>query len=476
MRTEALDRRLWNSKWLRRQARELSTLAAQEMTRRNSAIRVPDCSARVQKLLRSRVTPETVSRVVAEIAALSLHLANPRYVAQQVAAPLPLAALVESVVAALNNSLAVWEMSPAGTAIERDLMSVFRRAFGYPATAEGSSVPGGAFANLTALLAARAKLEPESWNRGDARIALLAGAQTHYSVGRAAGIIGLGSRSVFTVPVDRFYRTSALQLGSAFQRARKAGFRKFVIIATCGSTPTGSCDDLKALAKIARTEGAWLHVDASHGGGIAFSRRYRFLLCGIESADSIAFDPHKMLFMPLTASVVLIRNGRHLRDAFEQDAPYLFSAAARELPDLGQFTIACSQRFDALKTWLTWKAYSETVWDELITRVCDVTRAAYEYCGRSRLIEALHEPQLNVLCFRLRTRPRSGDASDRLHWRVKEQVNASGKAYISSTVLDGRRVLRIVVMNPRTSERDIHEVMAEVERVGMLALKSPRTA
>jgi L-2,4-diaminobutyrate decarboxylase len=476
MRSKVLDSLVWNATFLRRQARELSALAAREMTRRDTVIRVSNCAARVEKLLRSRVTPETVSRLVAEIAAVSLHLANPRYVAQQVAAPVPLAALVESVVAALNNSLAVWEMSPAGTAIEHDLMGLFKRAFGYPASAQASSVPGGAFANLTALLAARAKLEPDSWNRGGARIALLAGAQAHYSLSRAAGIMGLGSRSVFVVPVDGLYRTNTSELGSAFRRARNAGFRKFVVVATCGSTPTGSCDDLKQLAKMAREEGAWLHVDASHGGGIVFSPRYRFLLDGIESADSIAFDPHKLLFMPLTASVVLVRDGQFLRAAFEQDAPYLFSAAPRELPDLGQFTIACSQRFDALKTWLTWKAYSEKLWDELITRVCNVTRAAYEYCMRSRLIEALHEPQLNVLCFRLRTRPRSAGASDSLHWRIKERVNAGGKAYISSTVLDGRRVLRIVVMNPRTRERDIRDVMAEVERVGMLELKSARSS
>jgi len=393
-------------------------------------------------------------------------------VAQQVAAPIPLAALLESVVAALNNSLAVWEMSPAATAIDRDLIDRFKRIFGYPARAEGTAVPGGGFANLTALLAARATLERESWNRGGARIAVLAGAHTHYSVSRAAGIIGLGTSSVFSIPVDRLYRTDTVEISAVFGKARKAGFRKFVLVGTCGSTPTGSCDDLRGLAKIAHHEDAWLHVDASHGGGIAFSRRYRFLLRGIESADSIAFDPHKMLFMPLTASAVLVRNGQHLRSAFEQHAPYLFSAAPRQFPDVGQFTIACSQRFDGLKTWLTWKAYSKALWDELITHVCDVTRAAYDYCISSPVIEALHEPQLNVLCFRLRGRPRSGRASDRLHWRIKEQVNAAGRAYISSTVLDGRRVLRIVVMNPRTLKSDIQEVMSEVERVGRLLLKS----
>jgi len=464
MQNTGLRSQVWNPTVVKRLAQELARLAAKELMRTGGPVRAPDCLAKIKSLLGRRATPEKIPSLVEEVVQASLHLCHPRFAAQQVAAPVPVAALVESVVAALNNSLAVWEMSPAATAIDRDLIDRFKRLFGYPHQAEGSMVYGGGFANLTALLAARAKLAPQAWNRGGARIAVLAGAQTHYSVTRAAGIMGLGSDSVFSIPLDRLYRTDAREAPAVFRAARRAGFRKFVLVATCGSTPTGSCDDLVALSRVARREGAWLHVDGAHGGAFAFSRRYRSLLRGIERADSIAFDPHKMLFMPLTAGAVLVRDGRNLRRAFEQHAPYLFSGGTREFPDIGQFTIACSQRFDALKTWLTWKAYSNALWDELIAGVCEVARAAYEYCARSRVLEPVHEPQLNILCFRLRQRPRSGAASDRLHWQIKEAVNASGRAYISSTVLDGRRVFRIVVMNPRTTERDIVQVMKEVER------------
>jgi len=408
--------------------------------------------------------------VVREIVEASLHVCHPRFAAQQVAAPIPLAALVEPVVAALNNSVAVWDMSPAATVIDRDLLQRFKQLFGYPARAEGSMVAGGAFANLTALLAARAKLVPGAWRRGGARIAVLAGAQAHYSVNRAAGILGLGSEAVFTIPLDKFYRTDVSETPAVFREARRAGFRKFILVATCGSTPTGSCDDLVALAKLARKEKAWLHVDAAHGGGFAFSRRYRHLLRGIERADSIAFDPHKMLFMPLCASVVLVRDGAWLHAAFEQHAPYLFGGGKKEFPDIAQFTMACSQRFDALKTWLTWKAYSGALWDELTTGVCRVAHAAYEYCTRSKILAPMHEPQTNIFCFGLRHRPKSVTASDQLHWEIKDAVNASGEAYISSTVLNGRRVFRMVVMNPRTTAGDIIQVMKVVEREAQRAM------
>ncbi len=468
-----LKEQIWNPRVVSRLARDLAAIAAKELTQHGGAVRDPDYLRRIKWALRRRVTPKEIAPIVKSVVDSSLHLCHPRFAAHQVAAPIPLAALVESVVAALNNSLAVWEMSPAGTVIDRDLINSFKRLFGYPRASEGSMVNGAGFANLTALLAARARLAPGVWRRGNTRIAVLAGAQTHYSVSRAAGILGIGADSVFTVPVDAVYRTDSSAAARMFRAARREGFRKFVLVATCGSTPTGSCDDLHALASIARREGAWLHVDAAHGGGLIFSRRYRHLLHGIEQADSITFDPHKMLFMPLCGGIVLVSDGRHLRNTFEQHAPYLFAGAQREFPDIGQFTLACSQRFDALKTWLTWRAYSDALWDQLTTGVCEVTNAAYEYCSGSRVLAPAHEPQTNIFCFSLRDRPQSVKASDRLHWVVKEAVNSSGQAYISSTVLDGRRVLRIVVMNPRTTVDDIIQVMRIVERFARSARRRP---
>jgi L-2,4-diaminobutyrate decarboxylase len=129
---------------------------------------------------------------------------------------------------------------------------------------------------------------------------------------------------------------------------------------------------------------------------------------------------------------------------------------------LGQLTIACSQRFDALKVWLVWRVYGSELWDHLTTHVSAVARAAFQYCSQSEILEPVHEPHSNIFCFRLRQRDRD---SDRRHWRIKEKLNESGYAYISSTVLDGRRVLRVVIMNPRTTEDDICDVLRRVEKI-----------
>jgi len=370
--------------------------------------------------------------------------------------------LVESVVAALNQSLAVWEMSPVATAIDRDLMEKFKKLFAYPGSAEGSLVPGGAFANLTALLAARDALEPQASRTGKARIALIAGAQTHYSVARAAAILGLGTDTVFEVPLNPEFSTDIGRAREAIVAARKRGFRKFILIGSSGSTPTGSFDDLVALRELATQYGAWFHVDAAHGAGVAFSPSLRSRLRGLGSADSITFDPHKMMFMPLSAGSVLVRNGVHLAKPLLEQAPYLFGSR-RRWPDLGQFTMACSQRFDALKVWIAWCAYGPRVWEALTTHVCEVARDAFEYCERSDVLEPIHQPHSNILCFRLRRR--RGRRSDQQNWAMKEELNESGFGYISSTVLESRRVLRLVIMNPRTKESDVQELLRRLESI-----------
>jgi L-2,4-diaminobutyrate decarboxylase len=462
--SQSLKEQAWNRREVQRLGREFARIAAKELTRIGGPVRDRKFFPKVKEILRRKVTPRNVAKTVSDIAAASLHLNHPLYASHQVVAPIPIAALVESVTASLNNGVAIWDMSPAGLMIERDLIHRFKKLFGYPEGADGTSVAGGSYANLTGLLAARARLAPRAWATGNARIAILAGEQTHYSVSRAAGILGLGTDSVFKIPVDDGQRTDPAAVPAAFRAARKRGFRKFILIATCGSTSTGSHDDLEALAALARREGAWMHVDAAHGGGLIFSRRHRHLLRGIEHSDSLAFDPHKMLFMPLAASIVLVRDGRALHHAFEQDAPYMYGNRGRAFPDIGQFTIGCSQRVDALKTWLTWKTYGPALWDEVISSVCDVTRAGYEYCLRSKVLVPDHKPSSNILCFSLRHPPASAVAADRLHFRLFKAVNASGDAYISSTILNGRRCVRFVTMNPRTTKADIVRLLKVVER------------
>ena len=463
-------RKLWNPSAVRRLARDLGDIAAEALTVTGGPVRRSDAEQWAQKILKRAKDKPDIVKLVRGVREASLALSHPRYGAQQVAAPIPASALVESVVAAMNQSLAVWEMSPIATAIDRDLMAEFKQLFRYPPSAEGSLVPGGAFANLTALLAARDALEARASKNGQARIAIIVGAQAHYSIARAAAILGLGRNAVFQVALDGEFATDVGACDRAFASARKAGFRKFILVGSAGSTPTGSCDDLSGLSEIARKHRCWFHVDAAHGAGLAFSRRFRSRLKGLEQADSLIFDPHKMMFMPLAAGGVLVREGSRLTGPLEERAPYLFGSK-RRWPDLGQLTVACSQRFDALKVWLVWRAYGGELWDQLTTHVCDVAQAAREYCSASKVLEPVHKPHSNIFCFRLRQHDHD---ADRRHWAVKEEFNESGFGYISSTVLDRRRVMRLVVMNPRTTVADVRRILARIEQISTGASRKKR--
>ncbi|MGH9488342.1 MAG: pyridoxal phosphate-dependent decarboxylase family protein [Terriglobales bacterium] len=466
----------WHPALLRRLGRACNDLAIAELCRESGRVRAADFLPRTRRLLRSTFTPAGAPEWMRQLAAASLHQSHPCTMAQQICAPVPLAVLAEPLISALNQSIAVWEMSPAGTLLDRALIHRFKKLLGYPASAEGSLTPGGSFANLTALQAARAALAPRAWQHGQraaGRIAILAGAHTHYSVARAAGLLGLGTDCVFSLPLDPLYRTDAAAIPAAAARARRAGYRRLLLVASSGSTPTGSFDDLTSFAAAARRLRAqpdarvWWHVDAAHGGGMAFSARARRLLRGISGADSIAFDPHKMMFMPLAAGAVLVREGARLHGAFEQHAPYLFSPVRRAVADVGPFTLACSQRFEALKIWLVWQAYGPRFFAALSDAVCSAAAAGYAYCEGSKLLAPAHRPQANIFCFGLRQPPPSGPAADALHWKITQAVNASGRAYLSSTVLAGRRCFRMVVMNPRTRPAHVERVLRLAERTAV---------
>ena len=293
----------------------------------------------------------------------AIHLAHPMYMGHQVAPPLPAAALADAVASLLNQSVAVWEMSPTGTAVEQQVVRWMRELVGYGPEADGTLVSGGSVANLTGLLAARAAVFPGIWaggadEGGGDRAAVFVAAHAHYSVERALGVMGLGADAV--VPVrERDFRMDPAALETAVASARREGRIPLAIVATAGSTATGLFDDLEAIADTAEAEGIWLHVDAAHGGSLLVSERLRERLAGIERADSIAWDPHKMMFMPISASAVLFRERRHLDRTFDQSAPYLFHPRPGETRsrDIGQRTLQCSKRFDALKLWVAWRHY-----------------------------------------------------------------------------------------------------------------------
>ncbi|HTD62629.1 MAG TPA: pyridoxal-dependent decarboxylase, partial [Gemmatimonadaceae bacterium] len=300
-----------------------------------------------------RPVAEIIARLRDQVIPDCNHLYHPRYAGHQVSAPLPVAIWTESLTAALNQSVAVWEMSPVATVLEHQVIRWLCSLAGFGPGSGGTLTTGGTEATLTALLAARARVRPDAWTAGlsgDAPI-LICGEHSHYAVTRSAGILGLGMNRVMKIPSEN-HRMSIAALRTALDTVAREARTVLAIVATAGSTPTGSFDDLEAIGELAAERGIWLHVDAAHGGSALVSAQHRHRLQGIARANSIAIDPHKMMLLPLQAGTVLVRDAGDLDRAFAQQAPYLFHGSEDdELVDLGTRSLLCSRRADVFKLW-----------------------------------------------------------------------------------------------------------------------------
>lgn len=395
--------------------------------------------------------PLELARLVARY---SNQLHHPSYMGHQVCPPFLDSAIADLLISFTNNSTAVWEMSPIGTVIEKEVVRWLADLAGYPETAEGTAVSGGSAANLTGLLAARARWNSDASMAGK-RPVVIASRDAHYSVARAAAIMGIPAADVVKVPTDDAHRldVDGLEETLAAVEARDdAGV--LAIVATSGSTATGAFDRLDEIALLRDRFRTWLHVDAAHGASVLVSESLARLVRGLERADSFSWDPHKMMWMPLSLGTILVRDGIWLRRAFEADAPYLFNAGSE---NLGEMTIQCSKRADAIKLWLLLRSRGVAPIAEAMERVTALTRYLYDRLVDSEEFEPVHEPDLNILCFR-----RKG-FDDEQTADLRERLIRSGRAWITTTVLRGERVLRVTMMNPRTTEAHV-DVMLEALR------------
>jgi glutamate/tyrosine decarboxylase-like PLP-dependent enzyme len=403
-----------------------------------------------------------IGRLRDEVVTESNHLWHPRYVGHQNSGPLPAPIWTESVTAALNQSIAVFEMSPVGTILEHRVISWLNELVGFPAGSGGTFTSGGTEATFTALLAARAAALPNAWTDGvgaDPPI-LLCGEHAHYAVTRAAAQLGLGMRNVRVIG-SRYYAMDVDALRTALAAVSSEGRRVMAVVATAGSTATGSFDDLETIAALCEQYDAWLHVDAAHGGSAVWSSRHRHRLRGIERARSMAWDTHKMMLMPSQAGMLLVRDERDLEAAFSQRAPYLFDdARGVRAWDQGTRSFMCTRRADVLKVWVALERYGADGMAQLYDYFCALARLVYDEIQTRPEFEALHEPDCNILCFRfVGDRSRSDEELDDLNRRIRERYNASGEGWITATNLDGRRVLRVTMMNPRTTPADVSAIL-----------------
>lgn len=393
-------------------------------------------------------------------AGLAIH--HPRNLGHQVATPLPVAALCDLVAAFTNQAMAVYETGPAATMIERQVIRWLGDLVGWD-NAEGVLTSGGAQANLTALLAARQHAAGwDVWEQGVAAgpaLRILTSEHAHYSIARAAGIMGLGTDAVIKVAADTQGRMDMAALAEAHRTVTQAGHRVLAVAATAGCTPTGSIDPLQAIGAYCREHDLWLHIDGAHGASTLLSEKYKDALRGIELADSVVWDGHKLLYMPATVSAVLYRNPQASYAAFAQEASYLFhgESSADEACNVSYRTLECTKRMMGLKLWAAFSLYGAQGLAELVDTVFATARRLADKLQAASDFELLMPPQTNIVCFRYHQGNQAA---------IRQALVESGAFHLTQVSLNGNTWLRTTIMNPMTADRDLDALLDAIRSAG----------
>jgi len=384
--------------------------------------------------------------------------------------------LGEWMTALLNTSMYTFEVAPVVTLMELALMRHMCGFVGWPEDeGEGILSPGGSIANLMALLAARNRAQPDAKERGldpGRRLVVLMSAEAHYSVERAASVAGLGTEAVRKVEVDAVGRMSPEALEAAVVQARASGEQPFFLCATASTTVAGAFDPLESLGEIAARHGLWFHVDAACGGSVLLSAKHRGLMRGVERADSVAWNPHKMMGIPLTCSALLVRERGRLAATNAMGADYLFHQGSDARYDLGDLTLQCGRRVDALKLWLSWRAQGDEGHARRVERLFTLAGTMRDLVEAREGFELLREPEGCNTCFHylpvglrgMEPGPARSRAVGEATVAIRERMRAAGRVLVNYATLDGVPAFRHVANNHRTTPEDLGFLLDEIER------------
>ena len=368
------------------------------------------------------------------------------------------ALLAEVFVSGVNSSLDTFDQSVGGTFIERHLVDWTAARIGFGSRADGIFTSGGSQSNLQGLLLARDHALADGVPVD--RLRILASADGHFSVQKAARLLGLGDVAVITVPVDGDRRMDPGALSRTLCRFEAEGLVPMAVVATAGTTDFGAIDPLPVVADLCATYGAWLHVDAAYGGGLLASTTRRCLLEGIERADSVTIDFHKTWFQPVSASALIVADGRDLGHV-TWHADYLNpkDPDGTGHPNQVDKSLQTTRRFDALKLWMTLRILGADQIGEYVDSVVELAAEVGAALTDHPQIELAAPPQLSTIVFRYR-------AHDSMVGRIRTILYERGVAMVAATKVDGRAWLKLTLLNPMATAADILGIVDEVVAIG----------
>ncbi|MFY7999974.1 MAG: pyridoxal phosphate-dependent decarboxylase family protein [Candidatus Kapaibacteriota bacterium] len=415
-----------------------------------------------------RAPIDAVRFAIGGLTTQQVHTPHPRYFGLFNPAPSQMGVIADTLVAAFNPQMAAWSHSPFAAEIEAHLIRSLGEKFGYnPHETDGVFTSGGAEANHTALLTALVHKFPKFSKEGLLSVkqqpVIYVSTQAHHSFVKAARFCGLGTNAVRSIPTDDKLKMSIDALREQIAKDLNDACTPAMLVATAGTTSAGAFDDIKVLEKIAREEGMWFHVDAAWGGAAALVPELSYLLEGCEKADSITFDAHKFLSVPMAAGIYLTRHKTILQETCAISTAYMpLDAEGLDVTDPFTHSMQWSRRFTGLKLFLTlavagWEGYAETIRHQ--TAMGNLLRKELEQ-GGWRIV---NDSPLPVVCF-VDESLENGSTPEFLK-AVAKRIVQSGEAWLSTTLLNGKTVLRACITNYTTQESDVQVLVRLLRRV-----------
>jgi aromatic-L-amino-acid/L-tryptophan decarboxylase len=413
------------------------------------------------------VLRDTVRDVISQY---SRHSAHPRMFGYVASPGTPVTAVSHMIAAAMNVNVTAWRSAPSAADMERLTIDWLKEMLGYPATAGGLLLSGGSMANFAGLAAARsAKAGVDIVRDGVAavgrRMCVYVSEESHYSVAKAAGMLGLGESNVRAVKTDELLRIDLADLERLVDADRAAGHLPFCVVANAGTTATGAFDPLAAVAELARRHDLWMHVDAAYGGFAALAPSARHFFAGIEQADSVALDPHKWLYLPVGCGCVLYKDPAAARTAFAHGADYTrtIGLANDEAFAFWDYGPELTRPFRALDLWMLLKFAGTERLGQAIEENIACAKYFEELVRASDDFEMLAPVELSIFCFRYVPKGFTGDL-DAFNERLLVAVQRAGSTYLSNARARGRFALRGCVLNYRTTKADMERVLEDVRK------------
>jgi aromatic-L-amino-acid decarboxylase len=405
---------------------------------------------------------------------------HPRFWGWVNSPPAVMGVFADALAAAMNPSCAGG--NHAAIYVERQVTAWFREMLGFPATSMGLLVSGGSMATMTALAVARhlksgVDVRADGLRDAPAPFAFYMSAEAHSCARKAIELLGFGSASVRTIATGVDYRMNVEALEAAIADDHARGVRPIAVIATGGSTNTGAIDDLFSIADLCRRHDVWLHVDAAYGGPAILSAEYAGALRAVAQADSVALDPHKWLFVPVEAGLVIVRDAEAMRSAFSLVPPYVRqSGSAGEvygLPWFSEYGFQQTRGFRALKVWMTLQQFGLSGYREAIEENLALAGYLADRVRSAPDLELAAPTSLSVVCFRFVDGSLgSEDAIASVNRSLLERLQLGGDAFITSTELRGRFTLRACFVNYRSRREDVDRLLAAVRTIGQELLRT----